>query len=99
MSTQIVITASQMALAGFTRQQEVVSQGYRCPDCGGENPDCDYCAGNGHGFDTVRTVFVRGDEILASYSHKDFVADCSHWGGNRKILGSMGLLDLEHRFV
>lgn len=38
MSNQIVISAAQMTLAGFARQQIVVSKGYVCPDCGGSNP-------------------------------------------------------------
>ena len=99
MSKQIVISAQQMTLAGFTRQQVVVAKGYMCPDCGGSNPDCDYCGGRGHGLDTVRTMFVRGEDRLGSYSDDSFIADCSHWGSNRALFESLGLLALKHRMV
>lgn len=99
MSQQVVISAKEMAKLGFKAEQIVVSQGYVCPDCGGHDPACDYCAGNGHGFDTVKTVFTNGSVRLGSYSHEKFVADCRDGGRNDQLFYEFGLYGLKYRLV
>ena len=99
MGVQILISDEEMSKAGFAGVSELVHEGYLCPDCGGLNPRCDYCAGNGDGISQYRTVYVKGDIRLPSYADDAFCADCNSWGSNRDYFASLGLLELEHRFI
>ena len=99
MGTQIVISAKQMRKAGFKAEQELVRENELCSYCSGTYPECPDCAGHGDGRAVYRTVFVKGETRLGSYSDDCFVADCRDGGNNEALFARLGLFELKHRFI